>query len=119
MRRSGESAEYAFPAVPFPPYLEELETSLVNYGIPDFTGAVFANEDDRRELRKIIEKVIRRYEPRFKDLTVYLDTNSGSGDRVIRFRIDALLHADPAPEPVVFDSHLEPSSNRFSVNGGD
>jgi type VI secretion system protein ImpF len=102
-----------------PTHLEELETSLLNYGIPDFTGAVFANEDDRKELRRIIERIIRRFEPRFKEVTVHLDTKSTSNDRVIRFRIDALLHADPAPEPVVFDSQLEPSSNLFFVSGGE
>lgn len=102
-----------------PPHLEELETSLLNYGIPDFTGAVFANEDDRKELRRIIERIIRRFEPRFKEVTVHLDSMPASNDRVIRFRIDALLHADPAPEPVVFDSKLEPSSNLFSISGGE
>jgi type VI secretion system protein ImpF len=102
-----------------PSHLEELETSLLNYGIPDFTGAVFANEDDRRDLRRIIERIIRQFEPRFKEVTVHLDTKSTSNDRVIRFRIDALLHADPAPEPVVFDSQLEPSSNMFFVSGGE
>jgi type VI secretion system protein ImpF len=102
-----------------PTHLEELETSLLNYGIPDFTGAVFANEDDRKDLRRIIERIIRRFEPRFKEVTVHLDTKPTSNDRVIRFRIDALLHADPAPEPVVFDSQLEPSSNLFFVSGGE
>lgn len=102
-----------------PSHLEELETSLLSYGIPDFTGAVFANEDDRRDLRRIIERIIRQFEPRFKEVTVHLDTKSTSNDRVIRFRIDALLHADPAPEPVVFDSQLEPSSNMFFVSGGE
>jgi type VI secretion system protein ImpF len=91
----------------------------LNYGIPDFTGAVFANEDDRKDLRRIIERIIRQFEPRFKEVTVHLDTKSTSNDRVIRFRIDALLHADPAPEPVVFDSQLEPSSNMFFVSGGE
>jgi len=108
-----------FRARPVPGYLDELEASLVNYGIPDFTGASFANEDDRKELRRIIERTIRRFEPRFKEVTVHLDSKSGSQDRVIRFRIDALLHADPAPEPVVFDSQLEPSSNLFNVSGGE
>ena len=102
-----------------PSHLEELETSLLNYGIPDFTGAVFANEDDRKDLRRIIERIIRQFEPRFKEVTVHLDTKSTSNDRVIRFRIDALLHADPAPEPVVFDSQLEPSSNMFFISGGE
>lgn len=102
-----------------PASLPELETSLVNYGIPDFTGASFANEEDRKELRRLIERIIRRFEPRFKEVTVHLDTRSGNRDRVIRFRIDGLLHADPAPEPIVFDTRLEPANNLFSITGDD
>jgi len=36
----------------------------------------------------------------------------------LRFRIDALLRADPAPEPVIFDSTLEPVTTQFAVTGG-
>jgi len=43
--------------------------------------------------------------------------DDGDGlERAIRFRIDALMHADPAPEPVVFDSMVEPSVQQFSVS---
>ena len=36
-------------------------------------------------------------------------------DRTLRFRIEALMYADPAPEPIVLDSVLEPVSRNFSV----
>jgi len=34
------------------------------------------------------------------------------------FRIDALLSADPAPEPVSFDTALEPTTRRVNVSTG-
>ena len=41
--------------------------------------------------------------------------HSESYDRTLRFRIDGLLAVDPAPEPVVFDSQLEPATATFEV----
>jgi type VI secretion system protein ImpF len=41
--------------------------------------------------------------------------NRDETDRTLRFRIDAMLYAEPAPEPVIFDSELEPLTNSFSV----
>lgn len=98
-----------------PSGLDELETSLVNYGIPDFTGLGLGSEARREQFRAAIEEVLRRYEPRFQQVSVLLLDNSDALDRTIRFRIDALLSAHPDPEPLVFDSELEPTTNTFNV----
>jgi type VI secretion system protein ImpF len=99
----------------WPPNLDDLDVSLVNYGIPDFTGAHMSLPSEREELRRLIEQVIRRYEPRFKSVTVTLRENKDEFDRTLRFRIDAVLYAEPAPEPVIFDSMLEPTSANFEI----
>ena len=103
--------------VSWPPNLDELELSLVNYGIPDFTGANMGALSERERLRRILEQIVRKFEPRFKTVKVTLLDNSDEADRTLRFRIDALLYAEPAPEPVVFDSQLEPTTNDFTVTG--
>ena len=103
--------------VSWPPDLDQLEQSLVNYGIPDFTGANLGASGNREEFRRIIEKVIRTYEPRFKTVRVHLLDNAEPLDRTLRFRIEALLHVEPAPEPVTFDSTLEPATANFKVKG--
>jgi type VI secretion system protein ImpF len=36
----------------------------------------------------------------------------------LRFRIDAVMYAEPAPEPVSFDSQLDPANHAFFVTGG-
>lgn len=101
--------------VAWPPDLDELEVSVVNYGIPDFTGTNMSVASEREQLRAVIEKVIREFEPRFKTVKVTLLENTDDFDRTLRFRIDALLYAEPAPEPVVFDSLLQPTSTTFEV----
>ncbi|MCA9197994.1 MAG: type VI secretion system baseplate subunit TssE [Planctomycetales bacterium] len=98
--------------------MEELDVSLVNYGIPDFTGVNMSQQAEREQLRKVIEQVIQKFEPRFKSVKVQLIPNKNAFDRLLRFRIDALLHADPAPEPVVFDSQLDTAAASFQVRGG-
>jgi type VI secretion system protein ImpF len=100
-----------------PPGLKELKRSLVNYGIQDFTGSYMGSAKDRQELCRVLQGVIRQFEPRFKSVEVQLLTNAEPLDRTLRFRIDALLYADPAPEPVVFDSMLEPTTGTFQVKG--
>lgn len=102
----------------WPPDLEQLEVSLVNYGIPDFTGANMSQAAEREQLRAVIERVVRKFEPRFKSVTVRMMENADEFDRTLRFRIDAMLYAEPAPEPVVFDSQLEPASADFKVKTG-
>jgi type VI secretion system protein ImpF len=49
---------------------------------------------------------------------VTLLTNAEPLDRTLRFRIDALLYADPAPEPVVFDSVVQQATGEVEVKGG-
>lgn len=101
--------------VTWPSDLDQLEHSLVNYGIPDFSGTNMSIPEERERLRKTVEDVVRRFEPRFKTVKVNLLANADDFDRSLRFRIDALLHAEPAPEPVVFDSKLEPTTATFEV----
>src|SRR5688500_14557195 len=45
-----------------PPGLKELPASLVNYGLPDFSGNPAAA--NREAFAKLVEGVIRQYEPR-------------------------------------------------------
>src|SRR5262249_23124299 len=101
----------------WPAHLEELKHSLVNYGIPDFTGAGMGAAKDLPDVAKAVRAVTQQQEPRFKRVRVTLRDNAEPLDRTLRFRIDALLQVDPAPEPVVFDSTLKPGTGSFEVKG--
>jgi type VI secretion system protein ImpF len=63
--------------------------------------------------------LLRRFEPRFKRVSVSLVDASDNLDRTLRFRIDALIYAEPDLEPIRFDSMLEPVHRRFSVSAGE
>jgi len=98
-----------------PPNLQELKTSLVNYGLPDFTGANMGLPEQRAALAGRLEESIRRFDTRFRSVRVQLLDNAEPLDRTLRFRIEGLLHAEPAPEPVAFDSILRPVTGDFQV----
>lgn len=104
--------------VPWPPHLEELKQSLVNYGIPDITSTGMSSNKDREEFCRILQMVIRQHETRLKGVKVTLLENDEPLDRTLRFRINALLQAEPAPEPIVFDSAVRPATGGVEVKGG-
>jgi type VI secretion system protein ImpF len=102
----------------WPADLDELAVSLASYGLPDVTGADLGAARDREGFRRLLEEVIRRFEPRFKRVGVTMLENTDPSDRTLRFRIDALLYAEPAPEPVVFDSSVQTATGTVEVKGG-
>ncbi len=104
-------------ATGWPDDLSELELSLVNYGIPDIAGADLGSAENREEFARAVNETIRRFEPRFQHVDVLMLSNVDPADRTLRFRIDALLRADPAPEPVVFDSSMQPATCTVQVRG--
>lgn len=86
----------------------DLQLSLANYGLPDFTGANLSSDENRERYRQVIEDIIRRYEPRFGHVRVVLLDEGETLDRTLNFRIEALLRVEPEPEPISFDSIVEP-----------
>ncbi|THB68068.1 MAG: type VI secretion system baseplate subunit TssE [Gammaproteobacteria bacterium] len=98
-----------------PEHYTELDVSLVNYGLPDFSSASMSSQDSRLRFCKKIQETIMKFEPRFKRVNVDLLNNSEPLDRTLRLRIDALLDVDPEPEPIIFDSVMEPINCSLTV----
>ena len=93
----------------------ELEKSLINYGLPDLATINISDLDKRKEFTLKMEKILKEFEPRFKNVNVSYLNNNDNTDRTLRFRIDATLYADPSPEVVIFDSILEPVTRNISI----
>jgi type VI secretion system protein ImpF len=89
------------------PHLAELERSLVGFGLPDFASGAFNDPRRREELRLLIEACIHRFEPRIVSLKVTLVEATDKVSGTLRLRVDALLRADPAPEPIAFDTVVD------------
>jgi type VI secretion system protein ImpF len=103
---------------PLPPELTELTTSPVNYGIPDPTSGAYAILERREGLAREVELTIRRLEPRLSSVSVTL---VGEGDELggaMRLKVEAVLRTDPVPEPISFETLVEPVSRDVVVREG-
>jgi type VI secretion system protein ImpF len=98
-------------------HCKELKKSLINYGIPDITVAHLGSTQAQEDFCALLESIIRQYEPRFQSVSVELLPNPEALDRTLHFQIDALLVAEPAPEPIVFDAQLRAGNGNFEVKG--
>ena len=102
-----------------PRELTELPGSPIGYGIPDFAAGVFNNQGERDRLRLEIEATIRRFEPRFLSVRVQLSDNEQRLDASLRLRIEAVLHADPAPEQVTFDTIVDTVNDNVRIRDNE
>lgn len=93
----------------------ELDKSLLNYGLPDLATINITDLEKRKEFTVKMEKILREFEPRFKNVNISYIENKDKIDRTLHFRIDATLYADPSPEVVIFDSVLEPVTRSISI----
>lgn len=99
---------------PDPPSGGELQSSLINYGLPDFSSASIVSALDRNQIRRALETAVARFEPRLRDVVVTLMPTPAT-ERALHFRIDARLRVEPAPEPVVFDTVLHIHSGEYEI----
>ncbi|MDR3435251.1 type VI secretion system baseplate subunit TssE [Telmatospirillum sp.] len=95
--------------------LPELGRSPIRYGIPDFTAIDMAAQDRQAAFGRALETVIRDFEPRLGNVSVTLLTPDRDQERILRFRVEALIRIEPTPEPIVFESVLDPISRTFSI----
>ncbi|MCC6128369.1 MAG: type VI secretion system baseplate subunit TssE [Acidobacteria bacterium] len=98
-----------------PESLENVQESVLVYGLPDFTALSIKKIDDRDRLQQAIEKAVAVFEPRLDSVVVVLE--EGDAQKGVRFRIEARLLVDPAPEPVTFDTAYQPQSGTYFVRG--
>jgi type VI secretion system protein ImpF len=93
----------------------ELALSPVGYGIADFSSGAF-NDPRRREwLRQEVEQAIRRFEPRLVRLRVMLMDPKDELEATLHLRIEGLLRAEPAPDPIAFDTLVDAATAEILV----
>lgn len=103
----------------WPASFAELAVSPYAFGVPDFTSGYFASEERREAFRRDVAAVIAAYEPRLKAVKVTLVPGADETDRTLRLRVEALMLADPEPEPVSFDTAFDSAAMAFIVQGAD
>jgi type VI secretion system protein ImpF len=90
--------------------------SLLNYGLPDPTLYSLKSAAGQQQMRRSIESALQAFEPRLANVSVAIE---GWDDArpVLHFRVEAVLKAQPVPEPVVFDTEFRLESGQFALKG--
>lgn len=97
-----------------PATFEELNNSLFVYGVRDYTAQNPRSPAAKQQLRLDIEQTLRRFEPRLRNVTVQMESATAS-ERNLRFRISAVLVADPVTEPVTFDTFFDANRGEYMI----
>lgn len=92
----------------------QARNSMIDYGITDLSSLSFLDPGDRAYLRDKIRITVERHEPRLGSVRVSLDAPLGT-ERMLRFRVDAILKVLPTRPPVSFDARLQLSSNTCQI----
>lgn len=83
-----------------PPALDdfpEVRRSVVNYGVPSFSGRS-SRDFDREELAREIRMVLATFEPRLKDSATKVTVTLGDKTTGLKIEVDAVLTMTPTPE---------------------
>ncbi|WNZ56684.1 type VI secretion system baseplate subunit TssE [Microbulbifer sp. MKSA007] len=105
-----------FKCISAPSTHESLEQSNINYGLPDLSTVNLSSAASRKQFCRDIEKTILNFEPRIRSVKVTTQDKVDVEDPSIRFRVEAVLHVNPASEVIVFDSALNPVTQLVDVS---
>jgi type VI secretion system protein ImpF len=98
-----------------PDAFEELNKSVFVYGLQDYTAQNPRSPTAKQQLRLDVEQTIARFEPRLRNVTVHLEA-AGANERVLKFRISAVLVIDPVAEPVTFDTFFDVNRGEYIIS---
>lgn len=95
----------------------ELEPSIVDYGVIDLTTVNARSEREREKYRESVQRAIENYEPRLKNVEVNVIDNPAESSLIFHFNISAVLMVEPTPLTLQFDSVLPTDTRMFQVRG--
>lgn len=103
-----------FRSASWPPEITELDESLINCGIQDFTAAGLHAAQDSDILIKAIRFPIKIFEPRLGEIRMERISDNFF-DQTLRFRIEAMLLKNEQKHRVQFDSSPKSATEKFAV----
>ena len=92
----------------WPADLDQLDRSLLAFGLDDFANESLASADFRARFVEAIERQIRTLEPRIGRFEVTILPNKDELDATLRFRVVGTVTLDGDRQELSFDSHVDP-----------
>jgi len=90
-------AEQAADSLPALDDFPEVRRSVINYGVPSFSGRS-SRDFDREGLAREIRAVLANFEPRLKESDTKVNVTLGDKTMGLKIEIDAVLIMTPTPE---------------------
>ncbi|WP_110687076.1 type VI secretion system baseplate subunit TssE [Salinicola aestuarinus] len=92
----------------------QLQGTLLDYGLPDFISRGVRSTEDRRVIQRQLERTIEQGDKRFSSVRVQL-LNQDSHDRILQFRIEAVLSISESSHRVAFDAVMQVNTRQYKV----
>lgn len=97
-----------------PGVFEQCRKSSLTFGIPDFSSHSMLSPQDRDRIRRALEQAISQHEGRLSRVRVGLEPQH-QYERVLRFKVEALLSLGTEREKVQFDAVLQLNTQAYLV----
>ncbi|KWT11123.1 MULTISPECIES: type VI secretion system baseplate subunit TssE [Pseudomonas syringae group] len=91
-----------------------LSGTILDYGMPDFTSRSVLDPQDRLLIQRQLEKAISVGDQRFQSVKVQLLAQQ-TGQRMLTFRVDAVLRLQDISRQVSFDAVLQVNPQEYKV----
>ncbi|MFC6337542.1 type VI secretion system baseplate subunit TssE [Pseudomonas sp. CCM 7891] len=91
-----------------------LSGTILDYGMPDFTSKSVLDPQDRLLIQRQLEKAITVGDRRFRSVKVQLLAQQ-TGQRMLTFRVDAVLRLQDISRQVSFDAVLQVNTQEYKV----
>jgi type VI secretion system protein ImpF len=88
--------------------------TILDYGMPDFTSRSVLDPQDRLLIQRQLEKAITVGDRRFRSVKVQLLAQQ-TGQRMLTFRVDAVLRLQDITRQVSFDAVLQVNTQEYTV----
>lgn len=90
--------------------LREVKSSILNYGLPDFSSMPYSSKQGQDQLCEIVRDAILEFEPRLESPNVSILDEKSAVDRTLRLKISATCLIGNNTHEVTFNSEVEPVS---------
>lgn len=97
----------------------EVRQSVYNYGLPDVSSMGVDSPETHRQLVDSVEETVSLFEPRLSHVRARLLETPDGTVQELRIFIEATLEMDPNPERIAFDTVIDVSTGRFTVEDSD
>lgn len=102
-----------------PQQMSELSDSALSYGVDGFVSANLVTDEAKIALAYALERRIARTETRLANVHVTILKNRTTGERTLKMRIEASFRLQEGMPPIHFETTIDPSSQRFSIEAAN